>query len=159
MNTVYIALGANLGDPVETLAEVVQQFKAMPEFERVACSSFYRSAPMGPQDQPDYVNAVLRAHTPLAPLALLDLLQSLEDEFGRVRSRRWGARTLDLDLLLFADLSLQHPRLTVPHPGLAERDFVVVPLHELAPTLRLPDGRQVAALFDTMSNHDLVKIT
>lgn len=159
MNTVYIALGANLGDPVETLAEVVQQFKTMPEFERVACSSFYRSAPMGPQDQPDYVNAVLRAHTPLAPLALLDLLQSLEDEFGRVRSRRWGARTLDLDLLLFADLSLQHPRLTVPHPGLAERDFVVVPLHELAPTLRLPDGRQVAALFDTMSNHDLVKIT
>lgn len=159
MNTVYIALGANLGDPVETLAEVVQQFKTMPEFERVACSSFYRSAPMGPQDQPDYVNAVLRAHTPLAPLALLDLLQSLEDEFGRVRSRRWGARTLDLDLLLFADLSLQHPRLTVPHPGLAERDFVVVPLHELAPRLRLPDGRQVAALFDTMSNHDLVKIT
>tara|TARA_Y100001963_G_scaffold142220_1_gene211452 strand:- start:3494 stop:3973 length:480 start_codon:yes stop_codon:yes gene_type:complete len=159
MNTVYIALGANLGEPVETLRALLQRLHHVPELAHVECSSLYRSAPMGPQDQPDYVNAVLRAETNLAPLALLDLLQHLEDAFGRVRSRRWGARTLDLDLLLFANLELQHPRLTVPHPGMAERDFVLVPLHELAPELTLPDGRSIAALLEGLPSHDLVKIT
>lgn len=159
MSTVYIALGANLGQPVQTLTELLERLQQVPELEHIKCSSFYRSAPMGPQDQPDYVNAVLYAQTPLAPLALLDLLQSIEDEFGRVRSRRWGARTLDLDLLLFGDLSLQHPRLTVPHPGLTERDFVLVPLHEIAPDLNLPDGRSISSLLAHLPSHDLVKIT
>lgn len=159
MKTVYIALGANLGDPVQTLTDLLERLEQCPELCQVTCSSFYRSAPMGPQDQPDYVNAVLRAQTDLAPLALLDFLQALEDEFGRVRSRRWGARTLDLDLLLFADLELQHPRLMVPHPGLTERDFVLVPLAEVAPELCLPDGRRVASLLANLASHDLVKIT
>lgn len=159
MSTVYIALGANLGRPEQTLTELLERLQQVPELEHIRCSSFYRSAPMGPQDQPDYVNAVLYAQTPLAPLALLDLLQSIEDEFGRVRSRRWGARTLDLDLLLFGDISLQHPRLTVPHPGLTERDFVLVPLHEIAPDLCLTDGRSIASLLAHLPSHDLVKIT
>ncbi len=159
MNTVYIALGANLGEPERTLRELLERLQHVPELARVECSSLYRSAPMGPQDQPDYVNAVLRSQTNLAPLALLDFLQHLEDEFGRVRSRRWGARTLDLDLLLFANLELHHPRLTVPHPGMTERDFVLVPLHELAPELSLPDGRTIGALLDGLPSHDLVKIT
>lgn len=159
MNTVYIALGANLGDPVATLTALLERLQDAPELLGIECSSFYRSAPMGPQDQPDYVNAVLRAQTELAPLALLDFLQQLENEFGRVRSRRWGARTLDLDLLLFANQELQHPRLTVPHPGLRERDFVLVPLYEIEPHLVLPNGLSISALLRGLPSHDLVKIT
>ncbi|RUO52420.1 2-amino-4-hydroxy-6-hydroxymethyldihydropteridine diphosphokinase [Pseudidiomarina homiensis] len=159
MSTIYVGLGANLGNPVQTLTELLERLQQVPELSHIKCSSFYRSTPMGPQDQPDYVNAVLCAQTHLAPLALLDLLQNLENEFGRVRNRRWGARTLDLDLLLFADISLHHPRLTVPHPGLTERDFVLVPLHEIAPDLELPDGRSIGSLLKHLPSHDLVKIT
>ncbi|WP_258808315.1 2-amino-4-hydroxy-6-hydroxymethyldihydropteridine diphosphokinase [Pseudidiomarina sp. CB1] len=159
MSTIYVGLGANLGNPVQTLTALLERLQQVPELSHIKCSSFYRSAPMGPQDQPDYVNAVLCAQTHLAPLALLDLLQNLENEFGRVRNRRWGARTLDLDLLLFADVSLHHPRLTVPHPGLTERDFVLVPLHEIAPDLTLPDGRSIGSLLEHLPSHDLIKIT
>ncbi|MDN7127331.1 2-amino-4-hydroxy-6-hydroxymethyldihydropteridine diphosphokinase [Pseudidiomarina sp. 1APR75-33.1] len=159
MSQVYIALGANLGDPVTTLQRLLEHLSVQPELSAIRCSSFYRSKPMGPQDQPDYVNAVFYAETDLAPLALLDYLQQLESQFGRVRGRRWGARTLDLDLLLYNDVTLQHERLQVPHPGLAERDFVVLPLAEIAPELRLPDGRPVSELRASMASHDLIKIT
>ncbi|RUO57806.1 2-amino-4-hydroxy-6-hydroxymethyldihydropteridine diphosphokinase [Pseudidiomarina insulisalsae] len=159
MKTVFIALGANLGEPVATLTQLLQQLRDDPHLAQVECSSFYRSKPMGPQDQPDYVNAVLRAQTSLAPLDLLDHLQALEKQFGRVRNRRWGERTLDLDLLLFAELELALPRLTIPHPGLSQRDFVLVPLAEIANDLVLPNGRQVKQLVADLPNHDLVKIT
>ncbi|MGQ4277052.1 2-amino-4-hydroxy-6-hydroxymethyldihydropteridine diphosphokinase [Pseudidiomarina sp. E22-M8] len=159
MTEVYIALGANLGDPVTTLRKLLEHVQQLSELSHCRCSSFYRSKPMGPQDQPDYVNAVLYAETELAPLALLDFLQQLENDFGRVRGRRWGARTLDLDLLLYSHLKLQHERLQVPHPGLAERDFVLLPLAELAPELVLPDGRAIGDLLDAIASHDLVKIT
>ena len=89
MNTVYIALGANLGDPVATLHGALEQLQNDHQLTTIKCSHFYRSKPMGPQDQPDYVNAVLRAQTALAPLELLDYLQTVEHEFGRVRDRRW----------------------------------------------------------------------
>ncbi|MFC0446498.1 2-amino-4-hydroxy-6-hydroxymethyldihydropteridine diphosphokinase [Pseudidiomarina halophila] len=159
MIQVYIALGANLGDPVATLRKLLEHLQQVPELSNCRCSGFYRSKPMGPQDQPDYVNAVLAAETELAPLALLDFLQQLENEFGRVRGRRWGARTLDLDLLLYNQLTLKHDRLQVPHPGLSERDFVLLPLIELAPDLQLPDGRAIADLLGALASHDLVKIT
>jgi 2-amino-4-hydroxy-6-hydroxymethyldihydropteridine diphosphokinase len=105
----------------------------------MACSSLYRSAPMGPANQPDYVNAVMAVETALAPLALLDALQALETAFGRVRhGERWGPRTLDLDILLYGSEILATDRLTVPHPGLAEREFVLYPLQEIAPDLNIP---------------------
>lgn len=157
--SVYIALGANLGDPVATLNETVAALTTDGTLQDIRCSSYFRSRPMGPQDQPDYVNAVLTAETALAPIALLDYLQSIEQHFGRVRARRWGARTLDLDLLLYGKQTLSLPRLSVPHPGLTERDFVVLPLLEIAPELILPDGRHLKDLTARIANHDLVKIT
>ncbi|MBY6064841.1 2-amino-4-hydroxy-6-hydroxymethyldihydropteridine diphosphokinase [Pseudidiomarina sediminum] len=156
---VYIALGANLGEPVTTLTEALAHLRNDGVLHAVQCSSFYRSRPMGPQDQPDYVNAVLAATTTLAPLELLDYLQQVEQQFGRVRDRRWGARSLDLDLLLYGVQQIHHPRLTVPHVGLTERDFVLLPLLEIAPALALPDGRAIKGFVSNIANHDLIKIT
>jgi len=143
---VYIGLGSNLDDPVQQLHRAWAALAQLPQTQRVACSRFYRSAPLGPQDQPDYVNAVAALDTTLAPAALLDALQAIEAAQGRMRLRRWGPRTLDLDLLLYGSETLATPRLTVPHPGLAERNFVLYPLAELAPGLVLPDGRALADL-------------
>lgn len=159
MAKVYIALGANLGDPVQTLKDALLELASGPALQQLRASSLYRSKPMGPADQPDYVNAVVTATTELEPLALLDYLQAIEQQFGRQRLRHWGPRTLDLDILLVDDLVSTSERLTLPHPGLTERDFVVVPLAELAPTLVLPNGQTLQQLKQSMQHHDLVKIS
>lgn len=142
----YIGLGSNLDDPVQQLHRALEALAQLPQTQRIACSRFYRSAPLGPQDQPDYVNAVVALDTDLLPEALLDALQAIEAAQGRVRTRRWGPRTLDLDLLLYGNEVLATPRLTVPHPGLAERNFVLYPLAELVPDLQLPDGQRLEEL-------------
>ncbi|WKE66308.1 2-amino-4-hydroxy-6-hydroxymethyldihydropteridine diphosphokinase [Gallaecimonas kandeliae] len=142
----FIGLGANLDAPARQLWQALHHLAALPQSRLLQCSSFYASKPMGPQDQPDYVNAVAVLETGLEPLALLDALQAIEERQGRVRQRRWGERTLDLDLLLFGDQRLDLPRLQVPHYGLKDRDFVLLPLWELAPELVLPDGQPLAAL-------------
>ncbi|WP_127477964.1 2-amino-4-hydroxy-6-hydroxymethyldihydropteridine diphosphokinase [Sulfurivermis fontis] len=142
----YIGLGSNLDNPAEQLRRALTALAGIPDTRLAACSRFYRSAPLGPQDQPDYVNAVAALDTGLAPEALLDALQAIETAQGRVRLRRWGPRTLDLDILLYGDTVLATPRLSVPHPGLAERSFVLYPLAELVPDLLLPDGRRLADL-------------
>lgn len=144
----YIGLGSNLDDPVRQLQRAWAALAHVPQTQRVACSRFYRSAPLGPQDQPDYVNAVAALDTTLAPAALLDALQAIETAQGRVRLRRWGPRTLDLDLLLYGHEVLSTPRLTLPHPGLGVRNFVLYPLAELDPDLVLPDGRTLAELLE-----------
>lgn len=159
MALVYIAVGGNLGEPLLTVQEAIQTLAQQPCFTQVKASSCYHSKPMGPQDQPDYVNAVVAAETQLAPLALLDILQGIEADFGRRRNRHWGERTLDLDILLYANLQYHDDRLTLPHPGLEQRDFVVVPLHELNPDLTLPSGKPLANCMANMANHDLHKIT
>lgn len=113
--------------------------------EQLLLSPVYRSPPMGPQDQPDYLNAVARFDTELAAESLLDSLQAIERSAGRVRGSRWGPRTLDLDLLLYGNQCSRSTRLTIPHPGLMERAFVLVPLSDLAgPDLAFPDGRRLA---------------
>ncbi|MFT5068508.1 MAG: 2-amino-4-hydroxy-6-hydroxymethyldihydropteridine diphosphokinase, partial [Candidatus Paceibacteria bacterium] len=109
-------------------------------------SKLYLSKPVGPQDQDNFVNAVALIITELEPLSLLDELQTIEQQHQRVRERHWGPRTLDLDLLLFGEQSIQHPRLTVPHAQLSRRDFVVGPLLELCPELVLPSGTQLQEL-------------
>ncbi|GAB4300328.1 MAG: 2-amino-4-hydroxy-6-hydroxymethyldihydropteridine diphosphokinase [Thiohalomonadaceae bacterium] len=144
----YIGLGSNLEHPTEQLRRALDALAQLPQTRLAGCSRFYRSVPLGPQDQPDYVNAVAAIDTELAPEALLDALQAVETAQGRVRLRRWGPRTLDLDVLLYGNEVLATPRLTVPHPGLAERSFVLHPLAELAPGLVLPDGRSLAALLE-----------
>ncbi|MCL4409667.1 MAG: 2-amino-4-hydroxy-6-hydroxymethyldihydropteridine diphosphokinase, partial [Gammaproteobacteria bacterium] len=133
----YIGLGANLDQPLQTLTAAVAELSQSPELTHWRCSTFYQSKPMGPQDQPDYINAVATFTTALTPLELLNYLQHIENKFGRVRMQRWGARTLDLDILLYGTDTIATERLTVPHPGMLEREFVLVPLAEIAPDLTL----------------------
>ncbi|MCZ0751910.1 2-amino-4-hydroxy-6-hydroxymethyldihydropteridine diphosphokinase [Aeromonas enteropelogenes] len=147
MSEVFVAIGSNLADPLGQARRAVSALAALPETELQQASSFYSSRPMGPADQPDYVNAVARLTTRLAPLALLDQLQKIELEQGRVRKdERWGPRTLDLDLLLYGERVINHECLIVPHYGMQEREFVLLPLAEIAPALVLPCGTPLAQL-------------
>ena len=130
----YIGLGSNLGDSRQILTEAVHKLASLGQ---VKTSKLYQSPPMGPQDQPNYLNAAVQLLTDLAPLALLDELQRFEQESGRVRLRHWGERTLDLDLLLYGQEQIRHERLTVPHAGVMERDFVLIPLLDLDAELQL----------------------
>ena len=125
MITTYIGMGSNLGDSQKILSEAIVQLQ---QLGTVRTSKLYQSPPMGPQDQPNYLNAVAELKTELDAHALLDELQRIEQESGRVRLRHWGERTLDLDLLIYGAEQIKTERLTVPHPGVMERDFVVIPL-------------------------------
>lgn len=155
----YVGLGSNLADPVAQLRRALARLAELPASRLLAHSSLYASAPMGPADQPDYVNAVAKLETRLAPLELLAALQGVENDQGRTRGvERWGPRTLDLDLLLYDDIRLDSPTLTVPHPGLTERAFVVVPLLELDPGLTLPDGRALADIAATLDCRALSRL-
>ncbi len=138
MNTAYIGLGSNLQQPVEQIRKALMALAQLPGTRLLADSGCFASTPMGPQDQPDYVNAVAQLATGLSPLSLLDGLQAIEHAQGRVRAQHWHARTLDLDLLLYADQVIEHPRLRVPHPGICQRDFVYLPLLKLQPDIRIP---------------------
>ncbi|MEX6503927.1 2-amino-4-hydroxy-6-hydroxymethyldihydropteridine diphosphokinase [Pseudomonas zhanjiangensis] len=147
MERVYIGLGSNLAEPLEQLRGALAALARLPDSRLLASSSFYGSDPLGPADQPRYVNAVAALDTRLEPLALLDALQAIELSQGRVRkAERWGPRTLDLDILLFGERLLDEPRLRVPHYHMHMRPFVLYPLAELAPDLHLPDGRTLREL-------------
>ncbi len=147
MERVYIGLGSNLAGPTEQLYAALDALRGLPRSRLVAVSSFYDSAPLGPAEQPSYVNAVAALDSGLEPLELLDALQAIEREQGRVRkAERWGPRTLDLDILLFGNRQLHEERLSVPHYHLHARPFVLYPLAEIAPNLCLPDGRSLDEL-------------
>lgn len=136
---VYIGLGSNLAEPIEQVVSARAEIAALEGVSEVAFSSLYSSPPMGPQDQPDYINAVMAANTSLTPLALLKQLQSIENRHNRVRLERWGARTLDLDILIYGDRQIDSAELIVPHIGIAERAFVLYPMAEIAdPELFIP---------------------
>ncbi len=146
---VFIGLGSNLDHPERQIRRALEGLAALPGVALAQTSPLYLSDPLGPPGQPDYVNAVAALRTDLDPLPLLDQLQAIEDQHGRERHERWGARTLDLDLLLFGQREIRHPRLTVPHPRLFERRFVLQPLADVAPELSLPDGRRIVDLLAT----------
>lgn len=129
MTTVYIGLGSNLGDSRQIFKHAIQQLNQYGVVNDV--SGLYASKPMGPQDQPDFINAAVTLETSLSADALLTVLQSIEKDAGRIKKRHWGERTLDLDILLFGDASIQLPHLTVPHVGILERNFVILPLLDL----------------------------
>ena len=150
MTVTYIGLGSNLGDSQQILTEAVHKLASL---GAVQVSKLYQSPPMGPQDQPNYLNAAVQLITDLAPLALLDELQRFEQESGRVRLRHWGERTLDLDLLIYGDEQIQSERLTVPHVGVLERDFVLRPLLDLDENLYIK-GQQLKDL-PILQNPDL----
>lgn len=146
MPLAYLGLGSNLEDPVRQVKRALGRLMQLPSTQHLSASRLYRSPPLGPQDQPDYINAVARVDTTLAPLELLHALQAIEREFGRVRLRPWGERIIDLDLLLYGDTVLATPELTLPHPGIAARAFVLRPLAELAPQLDIPTLGPLPAL-------------
>jgi len=133
--TAYVGLGSNLADPEIQLRSALTELNTLPQSQCLAHSSLYRNPAMTgagvPTDQPDYLNAVAALSTELSPTKLLTALQGLENQHQRQRSERWAPRTLDLDLLLYSDEIIDLPELTVPHPGLSERNFVLYPLAEL----------------------------
>ncbi|MBZ9611144.1 2-amino-4-hydroxy-6-hydroxymethyldihydropteridine diphosphokinase [Rheinheimera maricola] len=155
----YLGLGANLAEPVAQLRQAVLALQQLPHCQLAAVSSFYASKPMGPQDQPDYVNAVAALDTQLLPEQLLDALQQIEQQQGRVRkAERWGPRTLDVDILLYGDRTITSERLTVPHHGIKLREFVLYPLAEIAPTLSLPDSTTLSSLIKQIPLNGLQKL-
>jgi 2-amino-4-hydroxy-6-hydroxymethyldihydropteridine diphosphokinase len=147
----YVALGSNLGDSKQQLTDAIQALAALPHTRLLARSHFYRTPPWGLQDQPDFLNAVVALETPLPPHDLLDALLEIERAAGRERNgERWGPRILDLDLLHIAGKAVDDERLTLPHPHIAERAFVLLPLNELAPDLEIPGQGRVADLLRTV---------
>ncbi|WP_029685182.1 2-amino-4-hydroxy-6-hydroxymethyldihydropteridine diphosphokinase [Tatumella saanichensis] len=156
MERVYIALGSNLADPLQQVQAALTALEAIPRSQRIATSSFYRTPPYGPPNQPDYLNAVVALDTELTPEQLLDQTQRIEQQQGRVRKdERWGPRTLDLDILLFGQHSIQTDRLTVPHYDMHRRAFMLLPLNEIAPDCHFPDGRTLTALLSTLDTRDI----
>ncbi|MDU5453882.1 2-amino-4-hydroxy-6-hydroxymethyldihydropteridine diphosphokinase [Pseudescherichia vulneris] len=147
MTRVYIALGSNLASPLTQVNAAIAALGNIPDSRIVAVSGLYRTPPLGPQDQPDYLNAAVALETSLAPEALLDHTQRIELDQGRVRkAERWGPRTLDLDIMLFGNETLATPRLTVPHYDMKNRGFMLWPLFEIAPELHFPDGETLASV-------------
>lgn len=157
MNQSFIALGSNLQQPQKQLNQAIDSIKKLGKVEAV--SPFYQSTAIGPGEQPDYLNAVLELCTELEPEALLTALQAIEYNQGRVRSVTNAARTLDLDILLFNQQSLNSATLTVPHPRMFERNFVIYPLHDIAANLLLPNGNTVAHYWQALSPKGLQKQT
>ncbi|MDN6448619.1 MAG: 2-amino-4-hydroxy-6-hydroxymethyldihydropteridine diphosphokinase [Enterobacterales bacterium] len=144
MTRVYIALGSNLANPLHQVQSALNALAELPQTKLIATSSLYRTPPLGPQDQPDYLNAVVALDTDLSAENLLDHTQKIELEHGRVRKdERWGPRTLDLDILLFGDEIINTERLTVPHYDMKNRQFMLYPLAEIAPELHFPTGESL----------------
>jgi 2-amino-4-hydroxy-6-hydroxymethyldihydropteridine diphosphokinase len=147
MSTAYIALGSNLENPAAQLTQAFAALNQLPNSTISAASGVYRSTAVGPGEQDDYLNAVVAMDTELAPLALLEALQALEQQQGRVRTVRWGPRTLDLDILLYDQLELNTAVLTIPHAAMAERNFVLYPLADITGVeFVLPNGAVLATL-------------
>ncbi len=153
----YIALGSNLEQPQKQAHLALEALKQLPDTHFVTCSSFYRTRPMGPQNQDDCLNAVAALDTLLSPEQLLDSLQSIECHQGRTRQKnqRWGPRTLDLDILLYGDHRISTPRLRIPHRGLKEREFMLWPLAEIAPDLVFPDHESLTERLNQSNKNGL----
>ena len=156
MTNVFLGIGGNLGDRRATMRRAVAEIRAVVDDVRV--SSLYETAAWGVTDQPSFLNAVVRGSTELSPLELLDAMQSIENQLGRVRTQHWGPRTMDIDILLYGSDVIDVPRLKVPHPYMAQRGFVLRPLADLAAGLTLPDGSLVGELLTTIDQSDLRQI-
>ncbi|MCP4412355.1 MAG: 2-amino-4-hydroxy-6-hydroxymethyldihydropteridine diphosphokinase [Gammaproteobacteria bacterium] len=170
MHLAYIGIGSNLDNPRKQIKKAIIALKQLSQDGTIDCSAIYQSSPMtkipdcktdtcNNNQQPDYLNAVVCINTSLEPLVLLDTLQQIENQQGRIRNEeRWIARTLDLDLLLFDNQIINHPRLTIPHYGLKQRHFVIYPLADLDASLVLPDGTTIKELLETCSSEGIRKI-
>jgi 2-amino-4-hydroxy-6-hydroxymethyldihydropteridine diphosphokinase len=142
----YIALGSNLGSPRERIVEAFDRIAALPRTRLELRSELYSTRPMGPQDQPDYLNAAAGILTQMSARELLECLLAIERAMGRVRAQRWGARLIDLDLVWLVGSPIEEAGLTLPHPGVSSRNFVLYPLDDIAPTLDIPGHGRVREL-------------
>jgi len=159
LTTAYLGLGSNLASPAEQIKSARAAIAAIPGVRELAFSSLYHSLPMGPKDQPDYVNAVMAIATGLGVLDLLRQLQAIESAQGRKRTgQRWGARTLDLDILMYGGQRIDLPELTVPHPGIGDRPFVLYPWFEIAPELIIPGKGPLSELLARCPEDGLTKL-
>src|SRR6478735_4257138 len=154
----YIGLGSNLENPREQVEQAFAELSALKRSELLERSPLYTSIAIGPGEQPDYVNAVALLKTDLPPLELLDALQAIEQSHRRIRIEHWGPRTLDLDILLLGDLCIDSERLKVPHPYLTQRNFVLYPLADIAPHLRLPTGESLQELISSCPQDGLARL-
>ncbi len=158
MTVAYIAIGSNLASPLEQVNAALKALGDIPESHILTVSSLYRTPPLGPQDQPDYLNAAVALETSLAPEELLNHTQRIELQQGRVRkAERWGPRTLDLDIMLFGNEVINTERLTVPHYDMKNRGFMLWPLFEIAPELVFPDGEMLRQILHTRAFDKLNK--
>ena len=147
MNSIaYIGIGSNLNDPLLQIQKIIKTLATQPHIVLIKSSRYYFSKPMGPQNQPDYVNAVVMIKTMLSPFKLLGRLKNLEIQQGRIKTTRWGPRIIDLDILLYGNQTLKTNILTIPHPGIYHRPFVIEPLKEIEPNLTLPNGKKLKHL-------------
>lgn len=154
----YVALGANLGDPVNTISAAIQALTEIPATSLVRASSLYRTAPVGLKNQPDFINAVALLQTSLTPMQLLVALFNIEARFGRLRSVANAPRTLDLDLLLHGDSIVDDVQLTLPHPRIYQRAFVLVPLLEVVPDCRIPGQGLASELLNGCRDQSIVRV-
>lgn len=155
--TVYIGLGSNLQDPIAQIKQAINNLANIPKTSLIKVSSLYSSDSLLP-DQPQYINAIVCLHTSLSAETLLDYLQQIENTQGRKRIQRWGARTLDLDIILYGKEQINTPRLTIPHSQIALRSFVLAPLAEIAPELKLPNGQSILTLLKDCPSQSLQKL-
>jgi len=159
MHRAYIALGSNLAQPEAQVNQAFEALARLPDSRLLARSSLYRSAPVGYADQPDFINAVARIETQLAPHDLLQSLLGIEQEFGRVREFRNAPRTLDLDLLLYDDIQFHEPGLTLPHPRMHERAFVLLPLLEIDPHCVIPGRGPACDWLAQCDDQSIIRVT
>lgn len=155
MALIYLGLGSNLNAPITQIDVAVQALQRDPQIHLRQVSPLYRSKPVGPQNQPDFINAVACISSTLPPQALLMTLQRIEMAQGRERSVKWGARTLDIDILLYGKQTLFTPSLCIPHKEMLKRAFVMQPLADLAPQLDLPDGTTVSQRLRALPRKDV----
>lgn len=157
MKRCFIAIGSNLDHPVIQVKTALNELQNLPNSKFISASSLYQSKPIGPQNQPDFINAVAAIDTNLTASNLLTELQQIEHRHHRVRKMPWGPRTLDLDLLLYGNDVIQLPKLIVPHPELEKRAFVLIPLAQIAPDLTLPSGKKLSTIIP-VADTSLIRI-
>jgi 2-amino-4-hydroxy-6-hydroxymethyldihydropteridine diphosphokinase len=155
---VFLSLGSNLGDREANIERALALLEAN-EVAVVRRSPLYETAPVGGTDQPKFYNLVVEAKTPLLPLALLERVLAVERSLGRVRGKRWGPRIVDIDILLYGERTVAELDLTIPHPRMRDRAFVLVPLAAIAPDLVLPDGARIADLLPGVAHQEVRKLS
>jgi 2-amino-4-hydroxy-6-hydroxymethyldihydropteridine diphosphokinase len=155
MTIAYIGLGSNMQSPKQQIKSAIKSISEIPEIQVLKVSSLYKSKPVGPQGQNDYINAVIKIETEFMPLELLDCMQDIENQHGRIRKEHWGPRILDLDILIFGKKIIQDKKLTIPHPEIEKRPFVLVPLAEIDSNCSIPGIGLVSDLLAVNNQKDL----